>query len=139
VEIVVAGDEGSITIPVPRTVLAGSGSLYYLWALANKRFDSEAEAFRAPFPNVYPDGRICWGTGNPVPEADAGNARAVWELFFKTPFNQDLAQGKSGEFPVDCREQLRNLSGKNTYPARDLVPTRQEIGELVGELLGVEN
>jgi hypothetical protein len=111
-----------IEIPAPRTVLLGVGRTYWLWAVKSKIFEADADAFHAPFPNVYGDGKVCWGDTQP-PEADAGKSRKIWELFFSTAFNDHLANGKSTTENSDVRRVLVRLAeeGKKKYPEEDLV------------------
>jgi hypothetical protein len=134
-EIWIDQDE-QITVPIPRTVLLGIGGTYYLWALAGKHFNAIELAYRAPFPNIYPNGKICWGTNTP-PAANAQTAREVWDLFFKSPFNGDLATTKSISHPNDVRAKLRELAGTRNYPLKDLVDIdhRRTIGSLVDQML----
>ncbi len=137
VEIQVEGDSlETLTIPIPRTVLAGIGTQFYLWALHSKHFSSDEEAFHAPFPNVHPGGAICWGTNTPG-EAEAGRARKTWELFFGTPFNAHLAQNKSEAQPGDVRNLLRSLATQKVhkYPVGDLQPVNRSIDFLIGQML----
>lgn len=115
-----------IEIPIPRTVLLGVGESYYLWALKTSHFDPMEEAFRAPFPNIYGNTeKICWGTNRPG-EADPGKAREVWDLFFRTPFNGDIADHKSVKASGDVRYMLDALAERKAkkYPADDLVSMR---------------
>ncbi len=125
-----------ITAPIPRTVLLGIGNTYYLWALKSRYFDPGERFYHAPFPNIHMDGRICWGTNTPKPASPMA-ARSVWEMFFYTPFNQDLTNGKSNEYQADVRAQLRNLAKKNarTYPAIDLVESGRSIGFEIENLI----
>lgn len=115
--------ERTITVPMPRLVLLGTGSEYYLWAIKTPHFEHKATIYSAPLPNVYPDGKICWGNNTP-PEADPKTARKAWELFFKSPFNNHLANGKSETHRNDVRKLLLSLAGKNKFPADELVPDR---------------
>jgi hypothetical protein len=105
--------------------MLGLGSRFYLWALKSRRFDPQTLGYHAPFPNLYTDGRICWGVNTP-PLAHHSTADAAWKLFFASPFNGDLAGRKSKAFPLDVRQQLICLAeGKaRAYPARDLEPLR---------------
>lgn len=126
--------EGALTIPIPRTVLMGIGSKYYLWALKGKHFNPDDMAFRAPFPNVYPDGLICWGQ-NTQPAATAEKARAIWNLFFETPFNGDLSTEKSVSNPRDVRLTLQEMGKKNAFPQADLKPAGGSIGTFINQIL----
>ncbi len=129
------------TVPLPRTVLAGVGSTYALWVLKSQGFDPQVVTYHAPFPNVYPDGRICWGQNTP-PAAHHHVAEKVWNLFFQTPFNGDLAGGKSNAFPGDVRGQLTHLAARHAhrYPTSDLVPMGSyppTLERLISQFLGV--
>lgn len=115
--------EQTITIPAPRLVLIGAGGEYYLWAIKTSHFEHQAVMYNAPFPNLYPDGKICWGNNKP-PAVDPKTARKTWELFFESPFNNHLASGKSETHHNDVRSLLRSLDGKGKFPAADLVPIR---------------
>jgi hypothetical protein len=134
VKIIFDGETDRLTVPIPRTVLMGIGNEYYLWALTSDYFEPVEIAHNAPFPNINPDGLICWG-GNTPPSANAGNARKVWELFFSSPFNAHLIQNHSKEFPGDVREKLRSLNDANRYPLDDLVRERNSIGFMVDQLV----
>lgn len=128
------GQPESVKIPLPRTVLVGIGSSYYLWALKAERFDRNAVAYAAPFPNVHSDGKVCWGASTP-PRAAPDKAREVWELFFSTPFSDHLVDRKSKAHPGDVRIELRELAGKREYPVDDLLMTGTQIAYLVDHLI----
>ncbi|NMC84309.1 MAG: hypothetical protein GYA58_03385 [Anaerolineaceae bacterium] len=131
-------DGESLLVPLPRTVLLGTGLNYYVWALHSKHFDPGERAYKAPFPNVNDNGSVCWGSNTPG-EASPGKARQVWELFFASPFNDHLVNGKSKKCEKDIRSQLRSLAGTHTYPANDLVPLANgfTIGRVIDSLLEV--
>jgi hypothetical protein len=122
----------TITVPAPRLVLVGSGSVYWLAATTTAHFDADGFAYHAPFPNVYQDGKICWGTNTP-PEAIPENVRKVWDLFWEAPFNADLAGKKSKAHSKDVRDQLRALAENkvHTYPKSDLISMNIDIERFV--------
>jgi PRTRC genetic system protein B len=111
-----------ITSPLPALVFAGVHTTYYVWALKTDHFHPSAPLFHAPLPNVYADGHICWGTNRP-PEASAQTMKEAWRLFISSPFNQDLAAGRSEAYPQDVRRQLLALAEarESHYPVEDLV------------------
>jgi hypothetical protein len=121
----------SLTIPIPRTVMMGIDDQYFLWALKDEYFNPGSDACLAPFPNVGQDGKICWGQNHPQ-KADAQHARRVFDLFFGSIFNGDLAAHKSVSQPNDVRIMLRDLAAKKAkhYPVNDLV-TGGKIGSLI--------
>lgn len=139
VELSLADGEPALRIPIPRTVLLGIGNMYFLWALKAKLFDPGETVYRAPFPNVYSDGRICWGSFAP-PESDSRNARPVWEMFFRTPFNAHLAIKKVRSAEKDARDLLRKLAegGARSFPEGELIreDSASSIGRLIDQQLG---
>lgn len=123
----------SLEIPIPRTVWLGIEDAHFVWALKDRRFEPGAQAYHAPFPNVHPDGRICWGQ-NRIPKADPKKVRGIFELFFGSLFNGDLVGNKSASQPNDVRIALRELAEKKArgYPVHDLVPGGlNKIGSLI--------
>jgi PRTRC genetic system protein B len=115
-------ETGAITIPVPALVLAGAGRSYSLWAL-KEPFSPQARIFDAPFPNIHSGGQICWGNNTP-PVASPKNAAAAWRLFFESPFNSHLAQGKTRRHQDDVRKLLVRLDGKRKFPTGELLAER---------------
>ncbi len=97
---------------LPALVFAGVNSTYYVWALQERTCDPSAQLFHAPFPNVYPDGHICFGSNRP-PMAGCKTLDEVWRLFIDSPFNADMAHGKSQAFAEDVRRQLVALAQSN--------------------------
>ena len=127
--------ESVLEIPLPRTVVYHCDKTVHIWALSCATFDPGAMAYHLPLPNVYQDGKVCWGK-NAAPAADPGQARKTWELFFTgTAFNADLANGKSKAFPASIVAQLEAVAGANKYPAADLVSTNKKIGSLIDSFI----
>lgn len=124
---------GTLTIPVPALVLVGAGRSYYLWALA-EAFSPQARVFDAPFPNVHGGGQVCWGNNTP-PLAGPSTAQAAWKLFFESPFNSHLVQGKTRRHADDVRKLLVNLDGKNKFPLRELAAERGTLTSNIERLL----
>lgn len=103
-------------------MLAGSNRSYYLWAL-QESFSPQARLFDAPFPNVHSGGQICWGNNTP-PLASPATAQNAWKLFFESPFNDHLVQGKTRRHS-DVRELLVRLNGKNKFPVHELATVQR--------------
>jgi len=125
-------DVGNLTIPVPALVLAGTGRSYYLWALAEP-FSPQAGVYDAPFPNVHDGGKICWGNNMP-PQASLVNAHLAWKLFFESPFNSHLVQGKTRRHSDDVRKLLVKLEGKQKFPLRELAASRGTLASNIERL-----
>lgn len=124
-----------LTIPLPSLVFMGLGDRYYLWAVKGKAFDPNAPAFHAPLPNIDRSGAICFG-GNATANASTQTLQPTWQLFLDSPFNSDLAYGKSRSSPQDVGQLLLKLhqEQKKRYPQRDLIPTDRTITDLVEQL-----
>jgi hypothetical protein len=120
-------------VDIPCTVLIGTGSQHYLFALNIDEFSPSSEAFRAPFPNVNSGtGKICWGQNGRIDSVPA-MAIKTWNLFFESPFNRDLSEKCCKSHPNDVRVLLRELSIKKArnFPKNELVSTGKTIGEWV--------
>ena len=125
----------TLTVPIPATVLIGVGNSYYLFAGAQYvPLGPSAGLFRAPFPNVYSNGRICWGD-NSRPPANHLVARAVWDMFFRTPFNTHLSNGKSKAHDNDVNEQLITLANMEKYPLDDLIKESYSLDTMLQRIL----
>lgn len=141
------GDEDPITIHIklPGLVLFGIGRNYYLWAVKTPEFEAEAQAFHAPLPNVYEDGKVCFGA-NDVPAVEGTNLNAAWDLFWRAPFSEGATNSKSRRHPNHICEQLYRLSHRTRkrapYPLADLVPYSASIAAKVERVIhehGIEN
>jgi PRTRC genetic system protein B len=121
VQIVTDQDE-RLNIPIPATLFLGWGPRYYLWALPNKKFNPNLPVYRAPFPNIYSNGRICWGN-HKVPRATVANIWRAWRMFFNTAFNDHISSNKCKSCPGSVLELLRRLSeeGATVFPSRALI------------------
>ena len=126
----------SYTIPLPPLVWAGCGQAYRLWALDTIKYPSNGGVtlFRAPFPNVYPDGSICWGSSDARPIAAPGTMMRVLKLFLEESlFNLHLANGKSVHFSASVVGRWQQLveSQADAYPLDDLIPAERSLGWLL--------
>lgn len=133
----ISTDRGeSLTIPIPMTMFVGLGHRYYLFALPGKSFDVNNAVYRAPFPNVYENGRVCWGSHKvqPVTPLIIGQ---TWKLFFDTTFNEHIASGKTKSHSDNALDLLRALSAarKKTFPAKELVRQAYSVSSCLENLL----
>lgn len=112
-----------ITLPLPPLVFAGNHMTYYVWALQTNGCEPTAFLYHAPFPNVYQDGRICFGQNHP-PAVSEKTLESTWKLFLSSPFNSDLCGNKSHAFPHNVQVQLLDVATDphaTTYPVHDLI------------------
>jgi len=123
-----------VTAPLPGLVFAGVNSgkegsvaTYYVWALGVAEFDPQAGLYHAPLPNVYEDGRICFGENRP-PEVARQTIDKAWDLFINSPFTGAMIAGKSKAHGQDVCSQLLALAGLERYPVEDLQTYREERG-----------
>lgn len=123
---------GTVAIPTPALILAGVARSYYLWALAEP-FSPQAHLYEAPFPNIHNDGKVCWGNNTP-PQASPATAHAAWRLFFESPFNNHLVQGKTRRHAEDVRKLLAHLDGKGKFPTRELTGLRGSLQSTIERL-----
>lgn len=118
-EITNESPEGSalerLHVPLPGLVWLGLSQQYYVWAVKSEKLEPYHDIFRAPLPNVYADGKICWGMVRP-PNATARTLFDAWELFIKSTFNNHLASGKSKRERDDVRIVLRDVAQKYLHP-----------------------
>lgn len=114
-------------IPIPPLVWGGRGDDFRIFALGTADYPKRADVplMSPPFPNSYPDGRICWGSSDPRPSAAPDTLLSVLNLFLEgSYFNLHVANNKSRQFSqsvVALWEQLRDKQARK-YPLGDLVP-----------------
>ena len=126
----------SLTIPIPMSLFVGWEHRYYLFALRGKTFDVDSAVYRAPYPNVYENGRICWGS-HKVPVVTPGNIRRTWQFFFATTFNEHIASRKTKTHSDNALDLLRKLSAarKRIFPVKELVQQAHSVNTCIDTLL----
>jgi PRTRC genetic system protein B len=129
------------SLPLPPLVWAGWRDDYRLFALASKDAPTlRTPLFLGPFPNLYADGRICWGSSDPRPQAAPDTLQPVLDLFLTgSYFNLHLANGKSQAFPNSVIAQWQALKKTKTasYPTDDLIAVNRTLDDLVsGRIFG---
>lgn len=126
----------ALTIPIPMSLLVGWGHRYYLFALKGKMFDVNSPVYCAPYPNVYDNGRICWGS-HKVPTVTPLNIEKTWKLYFSTTFNAHIASGKTKRHSDNALDLLRELSAakRKTFPAGEFVRYAYSVNSCIDNLL----
>ena len=109
------------SVPLPALVFAGVESTYYVAAVRDEHIGPKTLLFHAPLPNVYEEGRVCFGTNQP-PAVSWKTIDAAWRLFLASPFTGASAQRKSVAYPDDVRQQLLACEQAAHYPVDDLQP-----------------
>jgi hypothetical protein len=132
-----------LRVPLPGLVFFGMGTQYFIWAVKTAKLEPFQEIFRAPLPNVYTDGKVCWGMVKP-PRANARSIFTAFDLFIKSTFNNHLASGKSKRAGDDVRGVLRKLADPVVsnqqrehwaYPIEDLVRQVANVGVTLDKAL----
>ena len=126
----------ALTIPIPMSLFVGWGHRYYLFALKGKVFDVNSPVYCAPYPNVYDNGRICWGS-HKVPIVTPLNIGQTWKLFFATTFNSHIASGKTKTHSDNALDLLRELSAakRKSFPAGEFVRKAYSVNSCIDNLL----
>jgi PRTRC genetic system protein B len=113
-------------IPLPPLIWCGHKHEYRIWALATPDEPArDVPLCKAPFPNCYDDGRICWGNVAQIPLATPKALDSVLKLFLEeSAFNAHVAGGKSVGFPVNVIARWNDLvaTEAEAYPLDDLMP-----------------
>lgn len=116
---------------LPPLVWAAQGSDYRIWALDRPGFPTSPDQplFHAPFPNVYPDGSICWGTvGQPGPMNLEIFMGVLGTFLDGSLFNAHLDDGKSRQRPASILALYAELDPEQPYPSNDLCPANLTLG-----------
>ncbi|HWQ15569.1 MAG TPA: hypothetical protein VNL77_22395 [Roseiflexaceae bacterium] len=118
-------------IQTPPLIWAALGQEYRIYALATPDYpDSDRVPLcHAPFPNVYDNGGICWGTADKPRTPTLENMLALFleGSYFSTHLNSD----RSRAFGRNIAERYRSLSPETPYPLDDLKPTGKTLGWLL--------
>lgn len=131
------------TIPLPPLIWCGCKRDYRVWALGTPDVpDRDVPLYKAPFPNCYVSGGICWGNVGQIPDATTKTIGQVAKLFLEeSEFNMHVSDGKSLAFPVSvvARWQQLETSAADAYPLDDLMPAERSLfWALSGAWVGVK-
>lgn len=133
---VAVGDkDATYTIITPPLLWTGRGRTYHIYALNVEGYPVRVDLAlcRAPFPNVYDDGSICWGDSDPRPEAAPATIMAALDLFLAgSRFNFHIAGNKSKRRPTNVVGVYADLLPGEPYPLDDLVTSGRSLGWLIG-------
>jgi hypothetical protein len=113
-------------IPLPPLVFCGKGRSYSIYAVKERPTSVHDCLYKAPFPNVYPDGAICNGNVT-FPICSPETIQDAANLFLSSHFNQDLSTGKSENVDGSIIVLWNELDGDcvEEYPLDDLVRYRR--------------
>ena len=126
-----------LTLRLPPLVMIGINATYHLWALRETEVHARTPLYYAPFPNVYGNAHICFGSNTVAPVEQDGMRQAL-KLFCEAPFGQTSIQNKSERHPQDVRRMLKEVADSGSaYPVEDLIPYHTEtyLGDMLARLL----
>ena len=120
----------NVHVPLPGFLFAGKGTAYSIWAVKDPVLRENTLLYKAPLPNVYANGAICWG-GNSAPQVGNETIMAAFRLFMHSKFNGNEAGSCSRKEPKDVRNLLASLHQEEArvYPYEDLVFMRRFYNE----------
>ncbi len=132
-----------LVVPLPallllRVTVGDERPDYRIYAVKERPTTLDVSLFRAPLPNIYPDGRICWGS---VPQVSPASLQGSvldkdWSLLLGTLFTDHACTGKSQQFPGDIRTMYTALQTRRSrvYPNRDLVAANLTLNDVLERL-----
>jgi PRTRC genetic system protein B len=116
--------------PHPPLIFKVSGSHLSVRALAeNKRPNTKTVMQMAPYWNCAENGVVCTGSMR-IPREKSVSAIEGWETaFFRSEFTH--ANGTRTRHPKGLVALWKSLQGKETFPARYLLPVKQTLSDFV--------
>lgn len=138
------GSDAPVIVPLPDLLLFRRSSEqgqaeYRVFAVKERPTSLEARLFHVPTPNVYDDGRICWGSVKRLQgqTLSGTSLEGDWKAFLGTPFGNHSVSRKSKSHPDDIRKKYIEMEGKKSrvYPKSDLMESRRTLQEVIEELL----
>lgn len=119
-------------------VTAGRVNATKVFALKNLIAKKTDGLYNFPFGNVYPEGRVCWGSARLPQIKTPMNLISVVSVFFDSPFNGDLVNERtfkspSGKRIPDFWSLVKYLDGKEFFPDNMLYKSHSSMSTLMKE------
>jgi hypothetical protein len=137
------GSDEAIVVPLPDLLMFRRSSEkgqpeYRVYAVKGRPTSLEAKLWQIPLPNVYDDGRVCWGSVKKIQGQTLSDTslEADWRVFLGTPFGNHSVSRKSRSHPDDIRKKYIDMEQRKSrvYPKSDLMPTRRTVHDVIEEL-----
>lgn len=134
------GLDHPVIIPLPplllfRRTTSDARPEYRLFAVKKRPSDGQAALFHAPLPNLYEDGRVCWGTVQQLDTAQLQQTSLTddWKMLLGTRFGTHNAMNRSQRYPANICQQYLALEAAKArfYPVSDLVPARRTLEQVI--------
>lgn len=117
------GRRRAVNLAMPGFVFSGLGKQYFIWAVTERPTTAQAALYRAPLPNVQPDGKVCPGNVQ-FPKCAPTSIHQAAQLFWESEFNDDLSENKvraQERGARSLRACLNGWAGRRRFPADQLV------------------
>ena len=119
-----AGKEKVYRFQAPPLIWAAWKDDYRIWAVtATESIQQHEVLYKAPFPNCYDTGAICWGSARPKPATPATMGETLKLFLEESRFNAHVANDKSKRQPANVLRLYATLKPDKPYPLQDLVPS----------------
>lgn len=138
------GSDAALVIPLPDLVLfrrmAEKGlPEYRVFAVKGRPADLKARLFHAPLPNIYDDGRVCWGSVQQLQAQQFTGSMLDedWKILLGTRFGSHSVNRKSRSHSSDIRQKYIDMEKRKVriYPKTDLIATNRTLEDVLEGLL----
>lgn len=127
-----------LRVPLPGLIMiritkTGNPPIHHVFAVKERPTNFNVKLFRAPLPNIYDSGKICWGNISTKPLNDQTSLKPDWQELFATQFGNHMVNGSSKRYPYDIRKLLIELNDrkKHHFPTSDLIPVRTRLSDIL--------
>ncbi len=121
-----------LRVPLPGLVFVGHRSDYRVWAARGRPSNARDSLYLAPFPNLYPDGRVCKGSA-PFPRCEGSTLAQAVRVFFESSFNADLSGGRVRNQRASLFQFWSGLQRRRSFPSDRLVSAGLTLGEVMSQ------
>lgn len=129
-------DDAGLPAPQPPLVFTATGRELSVHALSiDTRPDPDTPLMRAPYPNLYPGGRVCLGSAR-TPERHGADTINGWETGFwesafshMNPVSDGPVVAETGGVIALWRRLMR--TGADTFPTEVLIEDTLTLGDLI--------
>jgi PRTRC genetic system protein B len=134
------GSEAPVIVPLPelllfrRTTDKGLPD-YRVFAVKARPTNLTAKLFHAPLPNLYEDGRVCWGSVQHLQAQQLTGTHLTedWKVLLGTRFGSHNVGRRSKSQPADIRKKYLAMEAAKTrvYPKSDLLPANRTLEDVL--------
>lgn len=134
------GSDAPVIVPMPDMLLlrrTNDKGLpdYRVFAVKDRPSDLKAKLFHVPLPNVYDDGRVCWGSVQHLQAQQLTGTSLTedWKILLGTRFGSHNAGRRSRSHADDIRKKYLAMEAAKTrvYPKSDLLPANRTLEDVL--------